>query len=183
LQPDGLAVTHTARNLGDRPAYWAVGAHPYFRIGETRVEQLTLAVDRPEYLELDERLIPIAARSVDGTPYDLRRPRPISDVDVNLAYGDTEAFIGRSDAAWLESSDGARLALWLDEEFAWIQVYTPRNFPREGGVGVAVAIEPMSAAPDALNSHRGLSTIPAGAEWEASWGVRFDPAPGPVRAP
>jgi aldose 1-epimerase len=182
LEPDGLTVTHTARNLGDGPAYWAVGAHPYFRIGETPVEQLTVTLDRPEYLELDKRLIPVAIRSVDATAYDLRRPRLLADIDVNVAYGDSEAFIGRSDAAWLESSDGSRLALWLDEEFAWIQVYTPRNFPREGGPGLAIAIEPMSAAPDALNSHRGLSTIPSGGEWHASWGVRYTPAATPAPA-
>lgn len=177
LEPDGMTVTHGVRNVGDRPALWAVGAHPYFRLGETPVEQLTLRLDRPEYLELDDRLIPVRTRSVAGTPYDLRTARLLSEVDVNVAYGDSEAFIGRSEAAWLESSDGARLALWLDEEFSWIQVYTPGAFPRDGGVGPAVAIEPMSAAPDALNSGRGLATIPVGAEWEASWGVRYTPAP------
>jgi aldose 1-epimerase len=179
LEPDGLTVTHGARNTGDEPALWAVGAHPYFRIGETPVEQLTVRLDRPEYLELDDRLIPVRVRNVEGTAFDLRQPRLVGDVDVNVAYGDSEAFIGRSDAAWLESSDGSRLSLWLDEEFAWIQVYTPRNFPRadaDGGLGTAIAIEPMSAAPDALNSRRGLSTIPPGAEWEASWGVRFTPS-------
>ncbi|HEV7742675.1 MAG TPA: aldose 1-epimerase family protein [Pseudolysinimonas sp.] len=179
LEPDGLAVTHGARNTGNTPALWAVGAHPYFRIGETPVEQLTLRVDRPEYLELDDRLIPVSTRPVEGTRFDLRQPRTLAGVDVNVAYGDSEAFIGRSDAAWLESADGSRLALWLDEEFSWIQVYTPRDFPRsaaDGGSGIAVAIEPMSAAPDALNSRRGLSTIPPAGEWQASWGVRYAPA-------
>ncbi|CAN5404650.1 aldose 1-epimerase family protein [soil metagenome] len=185
LEPDGLTVTHGVRNTGLRPALWAVGAHPYFRIGETPLEQVTLTLDRPEYLELDDRFIPIRTRPVAGG-FDLRQPRLLADIDVNLAYGDTEAFIGRSDAAWLETSDGSRLALWLDEEFAWIQVYTPRAFPRsddDGGVGVAVAIEPMSAAPDALNSRLGLSTIEPGAEWQASWGVRYTPPPAPAPAP
>jgi aldose 1-epimerase len=139
-------------------------------------------VDRPEYLELDDRLIPVGTRPVAGTAFDLREPRLLADVDVNVAYGDSEAFIGRSDAAWLESSDGSRLALWIDEEFAWIQVYTPSAFPRseaDGGPGPAVAIEPMSAAPDALNSHLGLSTIEPGGEWQASWGVRYTPALAP----
>jgi len=180
LHPDGLTVTHGARNASSAPALWAVGAHPYFRIGETPLEQLTLTLDRPERLELDDSLIPVAVRPVAGTPFDLRTPRLLGDIDVNTAYGDSEAFIGRSDAAWLESSDGSRLALWVDEEFSWIQVYTPRDFPRseaDGGTGLAVAIEPMSAAPDALNSQRGISTIPAGGSWEASWGVRYSPAP------
>lgn len=177
LEPDGLTVTHGARNLGDDTAIWAVGAHPYFRIGETPVEQLTLTVARPEFLVLDDRLLPVDKRDVMGTPFDLRRPRVLGDIDVNTAYGDTEAFIGRSEAAWLETPVGARLAVWLDEEFEWIQVYTPRTFPRDDGVGMAVAIEPMSAAPDALNSRTGLTYLSPGAEWQASWGVRYTPAP------
>lgn len=176
LEPDGLTVTHGARNAGDRPAPWAVGAHPYFRIGETPVERLTVVVDRPEYLELDDRLVPVAVRQVADTPFDLRSPRTLADVDVNVAYGDSEAFIGRSEAAWLRAPDGSSLALWLDEEFTWIQVYTPRDFPRADGKGPAIAIEPMSAAPDALNSGRGLVWLAPGAEWQASWGVRYAPA-------
>lgn len=177
LEPDGITVTHTAHNVGTRPALWAVGAHPYFRLGELPVEQLTLRLDRPEYLELDERLIPVGVRQVAGTAYDLRQGRPMADVDVNVAYGDSEALIGRSEAAWLESPDGSSLALWIDEEFAFLQVYTPRDFPRADGKGLAVAIEPMTAAPDALNSRRGMSTIAPGATWQASWGVRYNPAP------
>jgi aldose 1-epimerase len=177
LEPDGITVTHAVRNAGERRAPWAVGAHPYFRIGETPVELLSLRVDRPQYLELDDRLVPVAARYAEGTAFDLRRARPLAEVDVNTAYGDLEAVIGRSEAAWLQSPDGSRLALWLDEDFHWLQVYTPRDFPRADGPGLAVAIEPMTAAPDALNSGWGLTHVDAGASWEGSWGVRYTPAP------
>jgi len=177
LEDDGLTVTHGVRNLTDGPAVWAVGAHPYFRIGETPVELLTIRVDRPQYLELDDRLLPVGAKSVERTRFDLRQARPLGEVDINTAYGDLEAFIGRSEAAWLESPDGSRLALWLDEDFDWIQVYTPRDFPRAEGPGIAVAIEPMTAAPDALNSGWGLTHLAAGESWEGSWGVKYTPAP------
>jgi aldose 1-epimerase len=177
LETDGLTVTHGVRNTGETTAVWAVGAHPYFRIGETPIELLTVRIDRPQYTQLDERLLPVAVRPVDGTAFDLRLARAVKDVDVNTAYGDLEALIGRSEAAWLESPDGSRLALWLDEEFQWIQAYTPRDFPRPEGPGLAVALEPMTAAPDALNSGLGLAHIAPGATWEASWGVRYTPAP------
>ncbi|MGN6502133.1 MAG: aldose 1-epimerase family protein, partial [Pseudolysinimonas sp.] len=80
LESDGLTVTHGARNVGDRRAPWAVGAHPYFRIGETPVELLTLRVDRPQYLELDDRMVPVAAHDVGGTPFDLRRAGTLGEV-------------------------------------------------------------------------------------------------------
>jgi aldose 1-epimerase len=177
LESDGLTVTHGARNVGDRRAPWAVGAHPYFRIGETPVELLTLRVDRPQYLELDDRMVPVAAHDVGGTPFDLRRAGTLGEVDVNTAYGDLEANIGRSEAAWLESPDGSRLAVWLDEDFRFLQIYTPRAFPRAEGPGLAVAIEPMTAAPDALNSGWGLAHLEPGESWTGSWGVRYAPAP------
>ena len=173
LEPDGLTVTHHARNVGDDRAPWAVGAHPYFRIGETPVELLTLRVDRPQYLELDDRMVPVAAHEVAGTGFDLRHARPLAEVDINTAYGDLEAAIGRSEAAWLESPDGSRLAVWLDEDFRFLQIYTPRAFPRPEGAGLAVAIEPMTAAPDALNSGWGLMHLDPGESWTGSWGVRY----------
>jgi aldose 1-epimerase len=62
--------------------------------------------------------------------------------------------------------------LWADPAFGWLQVYTPRDHPRPEGPGLAVALEPMTAPPDALNSGIGLARLAPGSEWSASWGIR-----------
>src|SRR5690349_20206370 len=44
LTDDGLAVTTTARNAGDRPCPLAAGAHPYLTRGTPTVDELELRV-------------------------------------------------------------------------------------------------------------------------------------------
>ncbi|PZQ90594.1 MAG: aldose epimerase [Leifsonia xyli] len=179
LADDALTVTHTARNRGTAAAPWAVGAHPYLRVGATPVEQLTLEVrGGTRYLELDDRLVPVAVREVaPGSDLDLATPRGLGELDLNVAYQDVAT--GPAGAAVLTAPDGARTVLWQDPAFRWLQVYTPRDFPHTDADGtetpaLAVALEPMSAAPDALNSGEGLAWLAQGESWEASWGVRHE---------
>lgn len=178
LSDDALTVTHGVRNLGAARAPWAVGAHPYLRVGDAPVEQLTLEVRAARYLELDERLVPIAARDVEpGGPLDLHTPRPLGELDLNVGYQDVAT--GPGGVAVLTAPDGRRTVLWQDEPFRWLQVYTPRDFPHVGADGsetpaLAVAIEPMTAAPDALNTGEGLIWLEPDESWEASWGVRHE---------
>ncbi|WP_167050414.1 aldose 1-epimerase family protein [Salinibacterium sp. ZJ77] len=177
LAEDGLTVTHRARNIGRARAPWAVGAHPYFRIGETPVDDLTLEVPAARYLELDERLVPVGVADVEpGSEVDLGSPRRLGDADLNVAY---EGLPVGGDVATLAAPDGSRLVLWQDGDFGWLQVFTPRDFPHVASDGsetrgLAVALEPMSAAPDALNSGRGLAWLEPDEIWEASWGARFE---------
>ena len=178
LADDGLTVTHTARNLGAARAPWAVGAHPYLRVGAGPVEQLTLEAHAPHYLELDAHLVPVAVREVaPGGPLDLSTPRALGGLDLNVAYQGVRT--GAAGAAVLTAPDGARTIVWQDEPFGWLQVYTPRDFPHLDASGtetaaLAVALEPMSAAPDALNSGEGIAWLEPGESWEASWGVRYE---------
>jgi aldose 1-epimerase len=59
--------------------------------------------------------------------------------------------------------------LWADPDFRWVQVYTPDNFPDRGR---AIAIEPMTCPPDALNSGVDLITLKPGESWVGNWGLR-----------
>ncbi|CAN5188540.1 aldose 1-epimerase family protein [soil metagenome] len=181
LQPDGLTVTHGVTNASGRRAPWAVGAHPYLRVGEVPIEQLTVTLSGATRLELDDRSLPIGRVAVEGTDFDLREGRVLADVDLNVAYGDLG--IGdrgdgeRADVASLTAPDGSCTTVWHDAAFAWCQGYTPRAFPRaadsHGGPGLAVALEPMTAPPDALNSGEGLIWLEPDATWQASWGIRY----------
>ena len=59
--------------------------------------------------------------------------------------------------------------MWADPDFGWVQVFTPGGFPDRGR---AVAVEPMTCPPDALNSGLGLITVAPGESWTGSWGLR-----------
>jgi len=171
LHEDGLTVTHGVENLGDARAPWAVGAHPYFRVGDVPVEQLTLTVSGDRWVELDANLNPVAEHSVDGGLYDLRGGRLIGELDLNTNF--TGLTTGPEGSARLETPDGASLNLWQDEPFGWLVTYTPRDFPGAQGRGLAIAMEPMTAPADALNTGEGLRWLEPGERWEGSWGVRY----------
>lgn len=174
LAEDGITVTHSVDNLTEGPAVWAVGAHPYLRVGAGPIERLTLTVPAAVRLTLDDALTPVGTEEVPGTDADLSEGRTVDTLDLNHPYGTIDR--GPSgELAWLDSDDGSRTTLWGDEDFRWLQVYTPRDHPREDGPGLAVAVEPMTAPPDALNSGVDLIHLPAGGSWTGSWGIRYAP--------
>jgi aldose 1-epimerase len=169
LTPQGLTVTHSATNRGNERAPWAVGMHPYFRIGTHPIEELELRVDATAWVQLDERLNPIATRPVAGTEFDLRQARPVGGLSLNTNF----TGFAPGDVATLAAPSGEELTLWLDSQFRWMQAFTPRDFPGGTSTGLALALEPMSAPADALNSGEGLSWLEPGASWHGSWGVRY----------
>lgn len=178
LRPDGITVSQGATNHSARPAPYAAGSHPFLRVGASPVENLTLTVAAATYFDVDDRLNPIAEHPVDGTSFDLRTGALVADLDLDTAFGGVTHQQGA--AAWLTAPDGATVELVQDVDWGYVQVFTTRKFPRGGEFGLAVAVEPMTAPPDALNSGQGLQWIEPGASVEGSWGVRYTPSPGGV---
>lgn len=175
LASDGLMVTHEVTNLSERTAPWAVGAHPYFRVGDVPSEELTVTLTGATRLELDDRSNPVGVHPVEGE-YDLRGGRPARGIHLDTGYGSLANADGRADVAWLTAPDGASTTLWADADFRWIQAYSPAAFPRDtehGGPGLAIALEPMTAPPNALNSGTDLIHLDPGESWQGSWGVRY----------
>lgn len=170
LQPDGLTVTHGARNLSGVRAAYATGTHPYPRIGAHDVADLLLTVPADEYLEVDERLDPIAWHEVSGGT-DLRDGVRVGDLELDTAFRGLRPVGGVT--AVLTAPDGSRLEVWQDDDWRYLQVFTTPIFPRADGLGTAVAIEPMTAPPDALNSGDGLIWLDPEESYEGRWGLRY----------
>lgn len=171
LGDDGLTVTHTATNVGDGRAPWACGAHPYLAVGRTAAEQLTLRVPASSVLTTDDRMIPTGTRPVadrDGT--DLRRGRLLGELDLDAGFTDVQHEGGRA-VSTLTDPAGRGTAIWQDEAFGCIVVFTPRDFPAVDGVRQVAAVEPMSAPANALNSGEGLAWLEPGASWRGTWGI------------
>lgn len=174
LSADGLHVTQTATNLAPEAAPYASGAHPYLCVGES-IEALELTLPARIRLLLDpERLLPTGQEPVAGTAHDYTSPRAIGDARLNDAFGDLAYDAGRATATLVDPASGRGAALWVDEGHRWLQVYTPEvpdGHPRRG-----IAIEPMTAPPDAFNSCTDLVSLAAagspGDELSVSWGVR-----------
>ncbi len=168
LLEDELAVTHTITNLSAVPAPVAIGTHPFLTIGDVAPEELVLTVHATTHFDVDARLNPRGEHPVDGTDYDLRSGRALGELHLDDAWGGVQTVDGV--AARLTAPDGREVRLKQDHQHGYIQVFTTRDFP---GTSLAVAIEPMTAPANALNSGRGLRWLEPGETWSASWGIQY----------
>ena len=166
----GVEVTHSITNRSDAAAPVAIGAHPYFTIGDVDPEDLTVTAHVTTRFETDDRSLPIGEVAVEGTPYDLREGVRLGDLTIDAGFGGAEFADGVSEHS-VTAPDGRSVTVWGDENFRYWQVFTTEQYP---GQSKAVAIEPMTAPADAFNSGRDLTWLAPGETWEASWGVRAD---------
>lgn len=173
LSADGLTVTQTATNLSDSPAPFACGAHPYLTAGDGPVDtwELTLPADT-RLLASADRLLPIGREEVDGTAYDFRVTRPLRATVLNHAFTGLDRDEEGRAAVVLQGDHAVRL--WVDERHGWLQVYTADDRPATARRSVAV--EPMTAPPDAFRSGEDLLTLAPGGqqgdEVSVSWGIQ-----------
>lgn len=173
LDDDGLRVTHTIVNRSTGPAPVAVGAHPYLALGGVPTGDLTVTVAADTWFETDAQRIPVASRPVEGTPYDLRAGARVGDLSIDVGFGPVQPVDG-SVRHRLTAPDGDAVELWADDDFRFVQVYTPKDFPGPDGPVQAIAIEPMTAPADALNSGTGLRWLEPEERWSLSWGIRLE---------
>ncbi|WP_026452878.1 aldose 1-epimerase family protein [Saccharomonospora iraqiensis] len=171
LAPRGLVVTHEVTNTGTEAVGFGVGTHPYLRIGDTPTDELTLTVPATRMWPHVDDDWPFGEETdVDGTPADLRSGRIVGGLDLDTAFG---GLVPGADGRYHHrlSHHDTTVELWAGPDFGWAQVFTPE---RLGDRGRAVAVEPMTCPPDALNSGTGLITLEPGESWRGSWGIRVD---------
>jgi aldose 1-epimerase len=171
INHDGLTVTHGVRNDGGRAIPFGVGVHPYPRAGGAATDDCELRLSASTVLPLDpDRMVPTGpATPVTGTEYDFHTPRPIRGLALDTPFGGCtpgpDGLVRHSVIA----PGGGRVDIWADPDFRWVQVFTPDQFP---GRGRAIAIEPMTCPPDALNSGTDLITLDPGESWSGRWGLQ-----------
>jgi len=173
---DGLRVRHGAVNLAPFATPYAVGAHPFLRVGDAAIEELRLTVHADARFEVDERMLPVGERGVDGTVYDLRGGVWVGDVAgvLDTAYARVRHRAGGEVARLEDPATGYRVALHQDPAWRYLQVFTPMAYPEaDGRERLAVAVEPMTAPPDALRSGEGLVRLPPGGRWAGGWALRL----------
>ncbi|WP_431278025.1 aldose 1-epimerase family protein [Leifsonia poae] len=173
LDADGLTVTHTIENVGDEAAPVAIGSHPYPKIGDVPTGELTVTVAARTHFDVDDRLNVVGETPVDGTRFDLRAGRRVGELELDDGFADVELDGGRASHV-LSAPDGRRVIVWGDDAFGYVQVYTSRTFATETSSDVAIAVEPMTAPANALNSGRGVRWIEPGESWTVAWGIRHE---------
>jgi aldose 1-epimerase len=164
----GLQVSVRATNIGEVDVPFGYAAHPYFTVGETTVDEVSLTVPANAYLEVDDRLLPVRLAPVEGTEKDLRHGAPLGGTVLDTAFTDLTR---DEDGRWrVRLALGERHAeLWGDTTMTWIQVFTGEHLRN-----IALAVEPMTCGPDAFNegpTHDGMLVLAPGKSYTGRWGV------------
>ncbi len=173
LTAEGIRVTHTVTNRGPGRAPFAIGSHPFFRVGDHDPATLRVTLDAATRYELNVRSIPVGTTSVAGTPFDLASSPLLGELDIDACYRDVAADEHGVRRTRLEAPDGSSTTMWQDSSFEYVQIFTPRNFPRRGVTGLAFAAEPMTAPANALASGESLRWLDEGETWSGTWGVAY----------
>ncbi|MGH9214447.1 MAG: aldose 1-epimerase family protein [Acidimicrobiales bacterium] len=170
---DGLVATHTVTNVGDSAVPFGLGVHPYLRAGNAATDECTLrlAATTVQAVEADRQVPTGDPKRVDGSEHDFRAGRKLVDVDLDLPFGgcapapdDPDHLVRHK----LTAPDGGAVELWADPVFRWVHVFTPDRYP---GRGRAVAVEPMTCPPNALQTGIDLIVLGPAETWSARWGM------------
>jgi aldose 1-epimerase len=171
LTPAGLTVTVRVRNLGAHDAPFGAGMHPYLHVGATQdggIGGADLTVGARTELVTD-----------GGLPTGERR-RFHGDVGriAHRAFDTPLTDLERDDAGWARvrlRGPAGELEFAVDEQWPWLQIYTGDQFP-EGQRRRSLAVEPMTAPPNALADQLDLVVLEPGGEWSGTWTLSWTPA-------
>jgi aldose 1-epimerase len=169
LTADGIHSTIGMRNTGEGTAPVALGVHPYLRVGDASADELSVAIDATATLLLGPDDLPVSTLDVAGTRYDLRRPVGVRHAPGHASFTGLAVTDGRIRLQLLAGA--SRVEVWADERFRWAQLYLTEDFPGLAPGELAVALEPMTAPPDALNSGTDLRWLAPGRQWSREWGI------------
>jgi aldose 1-epimerase len=169
LDGDGLRVDIQAHNRGARACPFGAGAHPYLTVGGDNVDGAMLQMSASEWMRTDLRLIPAGRVGVTNTAWDFRTPRAIGAQVLDHTF--TTLIRDGDGRAKVRLSSGERAAtLWMDERFHFVQLFTGETL-EPARRRRALAVEPMTCAPDAFNSGEGLLVLAPGERFTGSWGL------------
>ena len=173
LDDEGLSVRTRATNAGGGPCPFGAGAHPYVTVGTASIDAAIVQAPGRLRLLADERQIPTGEQQpVAGTPYDFLAPRAVGDVQLDDAFA---ALVRDDDGrarVHVSAPDGTRRAtLWMDGAYEYLMLFTGDALPEPARRRRSLGIEPMTCAPNALQSGAGLRTLAPGETFAGAWGI------------
>lgn len=153
----GLEASMTALNLSDGPAPCALGVHTYLDAQGAPLDECTLHHSIAQRQPLDERNIPVGER--EPWPHN---PIRMSDMWLDDAGYDPASSQPR--IARLVDAAGTGVELEATANMPWTQIFTsPQRH---------LAVEPMTAPPNALATGEDLTVLEPGGHLTVGWSVR-----------
>ncbi|MCX7590903.1 MAG: aldose 1-epimerase, partial [Kiritimatiellae bacterium] len=140
LIPFGLEIQFTVENKDICNLPFGYGIHPFWRLHGAR-DDVLLELPCSHVLELADSIPTGRVTPVDGTPYDLRSPRPLSHTPVDcVLWGKKEG----EPARIMFKAIATRLLLDASQILPHMIIYAPRTEPY-------VCVENLTSCPNAPN--------------------------------
>jgi len=142
-----LTLTTTIYNKDKKAIPMQDGWHPYFTFGGS-INNLQLFFNSKEMVEFDDALIPTGALTVYN---EFATLKPIGDTSFDNCFT-LQSEVSVPACILKDAAQQIQLEIHPDISYPYLQLYTPphRN---------SIAIENLSAIPDAFNNHTGLLII------------------------
>lgn len=174
LGPTGLTVRTEVTNDSGLPAPFGLGWHPYLYAFGGPVDEVELTLPALTAYQADERGIPTATFAVAGTDVDFTSAKRVAGARLDTCFGDLQRDrAGRAVVRMAGDRSGAAAAvtrLWVDSSYSHLMVFSGDTL-EAGRRRTALAVEPMTCAPNSLRSGDGLLTLAPGQTFEAEWGI------------
>lgn len=166
LDERGLTTDFAVINQSKEEVPYGVGAHPYLVAGsfgeeEGAVDKWSLTAPVSTYLEVNDRMIPLAHKPV-SVGLDLAKTLPLQGVHLDHAFGGLIRNAEGESTVTLTCESGDSTSLTVGESIKWLQFYTDGKSRR------GVAVEPMTAPANAFNNGVDLLVLAPG-ELHSCW--------------
>lgn len=172
--PSNVTVVTNARNVGRAALPYASGFHPYVTVGSPSIDSCMLTVPAATFLPLDQRRIPTGRSPVTGTEFDFSAARPVGKAQLDIPYTDLARDDDGVARVVLCAPDSSRsVTVRMDQTHRFVMVYTGDALHDPPRRRRSVAIEPMTAAPNAFQSGDGLRVLGAGELFSSEWGIEL----------
>ena len=151
LHGDGVLEVETkVTNLGDKTIPIADGWHPYFQLGG-KVNDWQLQFYSDAIVEFDEHLVPTGNLARYDT---FTSSRLIGDTFLDNCFV-LKPGLTNAACELYSPANGLKVSFFPETAYPYLQIYTPPS--RQ-----SIAIENLSAAPDAFNNKMGLILLRGG---------------------
>ncbi len=145
LLPDNqLKLTTTVYNQHEGPIPIADGWHPYFSLGRP-IDELYFEMASDYMVAFDERLVPTGELKPEAR---FEFMSGLEDISLDNCFLLRKPLIGPA-CSLVNTKDKIALYISPEDSYPYLQVYTPPHRK-------SIAIENLSAAPDAFNNKMGL---------------------------
>ncbi len=147
---NSLTLSSTVKNTFNKHIPIADGWHPYFSLGAS-INQLQLQVASNTQVAFNEDLVPTGELLPDER---FVQPALLADTQLDNCFLLKKPLMGPA-CILVNPNTGIQLSIWPDDNYPYLQLYIPPHRK-------SIAIENLSAAPDAFNNKMGLIELDPG---------------------